>query len=380
MGEGSGFFVSADGYIVTNNHVVQNAKTVTVTTDDGKTLSAKVVGTDPKTDLAVIKVESGGDYPFVTFASQAPRVGDWVVAIGNPYGLGGTATAGIISAQGRDIGDGSYDQYMQIDAPINRGNSGGPTFNTQGQVVGVNTAIYSPSGGSIGIGFDIPATTVSNVVEALEHGGVVKRGYLGVEIQAVTPDMANGLGLSDGSRRACRQGHAGRAGGGGGPQDRRRHHQAQRRAGQGLCRPDAAHRRDETGEKADIAYFRDGSEKTAEITLAALQNEKTASVSDEQASPVATLGMKLAPAGEIAGAGDKGVAVVAVDPNGKAAEKGVTAGDVILQVGGKAVSTPSDVRAAMAADQRDGKKAELMQLHTAQGDHFIAFELPKAQG
>ena len=380
MGEGSGFFVSADGYIVTNNHVVHNAKTVTVTTDDGKTLTAKVIGTDPKTDLAVLKVESGGDYPFVTFATQAPRVGDWVVAIGNPYGLGGTATAGIISAQGRDIGDGSYDQYMQIDAPINRGNSGGPTFNTQGQVVGVNTAIYSPSGGSIGIGFDIPATTVSNVVEALEHGGVVNRGYLGVQIQAVTPDLANGLGLKDAQGAIVDKVMPGEPAAAAGL-----------KTGDVITRVNGQSVKDSAdlmrrigamkpGEKADIAYFRDGSEKTAEITLAAQQNEKTASVSEERASPLATLGMELAPAGEIAGAGDKGVAVVAVDPDSKAANKGITAGDVILQVGGKTVSTPSDVRADMAADQRDGKKAELMQLHTAQGDRFVAFELPKAQG
>ena len=173
-GEGSGFFVSSDGYIVTNNHVVQNAKTVTVTMLDGKILDAKVVATDPKTDLAVIKVDEPGDYPFVNFATEKPRIGDWVVAIGNPYGLGGTVTAGIISAEGRDIGDGPYDRFLQIDAPINRGNSGGPTFNMQGQVVGVNTAIYSPSGGSVGIGFAIPASTAENVVDALEHGGVVR--------------------------------------------------------------------------------------------------------------------------------------------------------------------------------------------------------------
>ena len=195
MGEGSGFFVSADGYIVTNNHVVQKAKTVTVTTQDGKTLDAKVVGTDPKTDLALIKVNESGDYPFVAFSKEQPRIGDWVVAIGNPYGLGGTVTAGIISAEGRDIGDGPYDRFLQIDAPINRGNSGGPTFNMKGEVVGVNTAIYSPSGGSVGIGFAIPATTVDSVIGALEHGGIVPRGYLGVNIQPVTPEMAESLGM-----------------------------------------------------------------------------------------------------------------------------------------------------------------------------------------
>ena len=195
MGEGSGFFISSDGYIVTNDHVVQDSKSVTVTMDNGKVLDAKVVGTDPKTDLALLKVDQPGDYPYVTFAKEAPKIGDWVVAIGNPYGLGGTVTAGIISAKGRDIGDGPYDRFLQIDAPINKGNSGGPAFNEQGQVVGVNTAIYSPSGGNVGIGFAIPASTVERVVTALEHGGVVERGYLGVEVQPVGADIAESLGL-----------------------------------------------------------------------------------------------------------------------------------------------------------------------------------------
>ena len=195
VGEGSGFFISSDGYIVTNNHVAQDSKSVTVTMDNGKVLDAKVVGTDPKTDLALLKVDEPGDYPYVTFAKEPPKIGDWVVAIGNPFGLGGTVTAGIVSAEGRDIGDGPYDRFLQIDAPINKGNSGGPAFNEEGQVVGVNTAIYSPSGGSIGIGFAIPASTVERVVTALEHGGVVERGYLGVQIQPVTADIAESLGL-----------------------------------------------------------------------------------------------------------------------------------------------------------------------------------------
>ena len=168
-------------------------------------MDAKVVGTDPKTDLALLKVNQPGDYPFVTFATEMPRIGDWVVAIGNPYGLGGTVTAGIISADGRDIGDGPYDRFLQIDAPINRGNSGGPTFNTQGQVVGVNTAIFSPSGGSVGIGFAIPSTTADSVIGALEHGGVVPRGYLGVNIQPVTSEIAESMGLKIGQGRNCRR-------------------------------------------------------------------------------------------------------------------------------------------------------------------------------
>ena len=196
VGEGSGFFISSDGYIVTNYHVAQNAKSVTVTMDNGKVLDAKVIGTDPKTDLALLKVDQPGEYPYVTFAHKSPRIGDWVVAIGNPYDLGGTVTAGIVSAEGRDIGDGPYDRFLQIDAPINKGNSGGPTFNEEGQVVGVNTAIYSPSGGSIGIGFAIPAGTVDHVVDALEHGGVVERGYLGVQIQPVGPDIAEAIELN----------------------------------------------------------------------------------------------------------------------------------------------------------------------------------------
>ena len=168
MAQGSGFFISADGYVVTNNHVVEHATDVTVTTADGKTIAAKVIGTDPKTDLALLKVKEGADYPFVTFAPQAPRVGDWVIAVGNPFGLGGTVTAGIVSARGRDIGAGPYDDFLQIDAPVNHGNSGGPTFNTEGQVVGVNTAIFSPSGGSVGIGFAIPSDVAKNVVAAAQ--------------------------------------------------------------------------------------------------------------------------------------------------------------------------------------------------------------------
>src|SRR5829696_4772981 len=193
--QGSGFFISADGYVVTNSHVVDHASEVQVTMDDGRTLDAKVVGTDPKTDLAVLKVKEGGNFPYVPFAAKAPRVGDWVVAIGNPFGLGGTVTAGIVSARGRDIGAGPYDDFLQIDAPVNRGNSGGPTFNQTGQVVGVNTAIASPSGGNVGIAFAIPSETVRNVVDQLREKGTVERGFVGVQIQPVTKDIADSVGL-----------------------------------------------------------------------------------------------------------------------------------------------------------------------------------------
>jgi serine protease Do len=194
-GQGSGFFISADGYAVTNNHVVDGADKVEVTTDDGKTYSAKVIGTDARTDVALIKVEDSSNFPFAKLSDGKPRIGDWVLAVGNPFGLGGTVTAGIVSAIGRDIGNGPYDDFIQIDAPVNKGNSGGPAFNTEGEVMGVNTAIYSPSGGSVGIAFSIPASTVKNVIAQLKDKGSVSRGWIGVQIQPVTPDIADSLGL-----------------------------------------------------------------------------------------------------------------------------------------------------------------------------------------
>jgi len=195
QGQGSGFFISPDGYIVTNNHVVDGAVKVEVMADSGATFDAKVVGRDAKTDLALIKVDGRSDFPFVKLAEAKPKVGEWVVAMGNPFGLGGTVTAGIVSAEGRDIGSGPYDDFIQIDAPVNRGNSGGPTFNLKGEVIGVNTAIYSPSGGSVGIAFDVPATTVASVIPQLQKDGHVVRGWLGIQIQAVTQDIADSLGL-----------------------------------------------------------------------------------------------------------------------------------------------------------------------------------------
>ena len=197
MGQGSGFFISADGYAVTNNHVVDKAESVEVTTDDGKSYTAKVIGTDPKTDIALIKVEGRSDFPHVTLAEKPPRIGDWVLAVGNPFGLGGTVTAGIVSARGRDIGAGPYDDFIQIDAPVNKGNSGGPTFDVDGNVIGVNTAIYSPSGGSVGIAFAIPADTVKTVVTQLKDKGTVTRGWIGVQIQPVNADIADSLGLKN---------------------------------------------------------------------------------------------------------------------------------------------------------------------------------------
>ena len=362
--------------------MVENAKTVTVTMDNGKTLDAKVIGTDPKTDVAVIKVSEPGDYPFVTFAKEMPRIGDWVVAIGNPYGLGGTVTAGIVSAEGRDIGDGPYDRFIQIDAPINRGNSGGPTFNTQGQVVGMNTAIYSPSGGSVGIGFAIPASTVSTVEAALEHGGSIARGYLGVEIQPVSQDIAENLGLKSAAGAIVDKVMPGTPAA-----------EAGLKTGDVITKlngKDIAEASDLTlqvgmlkpGAKVELTYVRDGAEKTAEATLAGQKNESTAKADNGQTpneQAQAALGVKLAPANEVAGSGDKGVAIVGVDPNGAAAEQGLAAGQVILDVGGKPVSTPQDVKSQIESAKSQGKKSVLMRIQTADGgDRFVAVPFPKA--
>ena len=340
-----------------------------------------MIGTDPKTDVAVIKVSELGDYPYVTFAKETPRIGDWVVAIGNPYGLGGTVTAGIISAEGRDIGDGPYDQFLQIDAPINKGNSGGPTFNTKGEVVGMNTAIFSPSGGSVGIGFAIPASTVSSVELALEHGGSVTRGYLGVKIQPMTQDMADSMGLKSASGamidEATQGTPAAEAGLKPGDVITKVNGDAVADAGDltrriGSMKP---------GDKVELTYMRDGAEKTATARLADQKNAAVAKAdnagkSDGQQAPM--LGIKLAPANEVAGAGDKGVAIVGVDPDGAAAEQGLATGQVILDVGGKPVSTPQEVKAEVASAKSQGKKSVLMRIQTAEGDRFVAVPFPKA--
>jgi serine protease Do len=378
MAQGSGFFISADGYVVTNNHVVDNAKAVELTTDDGRTLSAKVLGTDPKSDLALIKVDEAGPFPYVKLAATAPRVGDWVVAIGNPFGLGGTVTSGIVSARGRDIGAGPYDDFLQIDAPINRGNSGGPTFNLRGEVVGVNTAIASPSGGSVGLAFAIPSQTVQAVVDLLEKNGKVERGYLGLQIQALTPDLADGLGLKNqkgalvnAAQSSTPAAKAGLQAGdvvtsiNGEPVTDARE----------LSRKIASLK---PGTKVEVGYLRDGGRRNATVELGSLPTE-TASLQreDDGGRSSLRLGLQLAPASRT-GAGEEGVAVVNVDPDGPAAQKGIAEGDVILEVGGKAVSTPNDVADGIKAARDGGKKAVLMRVKNAQGARFVAIGLGNA--
>ncbi|WP_430913477.1 Do family serine endopeptidase [Methylobacterium sp. sgz302541] len=382
---GSGFIISADGYVVTNNHVVDHSKTVQVTLDDGRTLDAKVIGKDSKTDIALLKIKDEGSYPYVQFGKGAPRVGDWVVAIGNPFGLGGTVTAGIVSARGRDIGAGPYDDFLQIDAPINKGNSGGPTFNVNGEVVGVNTAIASPSGGSVGLAFAIPSETVQAVVEQLRTDGKVARGYLGVQVQPVTKDIADGLGLDkakgalvDHAENGTPAAKAGLKSGdviesvnGNSVNDAR--DLSRRIAG---LKP---------GSKVEVAYMRGGKSDTATIILGALPSEgKVASngnfdsSSSEGGQP--RLGLSLAPASSV-GLAEEGVAVMDVDPDGPAAAKGIERGDVILDVAGAAVSKPSDVAERIRSAEGNGRKAVLMRVKSAKGvTRFVAVSLAKNAG
>jgi serine protease Do len=369
--QGSGFFISSDGYIVTNDHVVDHATEVTITTADGKSMPAKVIGIDSKTDLALLKAQ-GNDFPYVNFATQAPRVGDWVIAVGNPFGLGGTVTAGIVSARGRDIGSGPYDDFLQIDAPVNHGNSGGPTFNAEGEVVGVNTAIFSPSGGSVGIGFAIASDVVKNVVQQLKDSGSVTRGWIGVQIQNVTPDLADNLGLKSQSgalvAEAQKDSPAAAAGVKSGDV-------ITAVDGDAVSDPhDLARRIAALGPKktAKLSIVRNGSPMTIDVTLGTMPAEKTASAetrSDNNggsSSALAKLGLTLR-----AARGQDGVVVSDVDPDGAAAEKGLKDGDVILEVAGKSVSRPSEVVEAIDAAKSDGKKSVLLRVKSGDGERYL---------
>ena len=368
--QGSGFFISADGYIVTNNHVVDHASEVTVTTAEGKSMPAKVIGVDNKTDLALLKAE-GADFPYVAFASHTPRVGDWVIAVGNPFGLGGTVTAGIVSARGRDIGSGPYDDFLQIDAPVNHGNSGGPTFNSEGEVVGVNTAIFSPSGGSVGIGFAIASDVVKTVVQQLKETGSVTRGWIGVQIQNVTQDLADDLGLKEtkGALVAAAQKDSPAAAAGVKSGD-----VITAVDGETVADPhDLARRIAALGPKktAKLSITRNGSPMTLDVTLGSMPADKTASAEtrsseDSGTSSLAKLGLTLRPA-----RGQDGVVVAEVDPDGAAADKGLKQGDVILEVAGKMVSRPGEVVQAIDAAKSDGKKSVLVRVKSNDGEHYL---------
>jgi serine protease Do len=381
MGQGSGFFMSADGYAVTNSHVVGKAERVEVVTDDGKTYSAKVVGTDPKTDLALLKVDGRSDFPFVALADTSPRIGDWVVAVGNPYGLGGTVTAGIVSARGRDIGNGPYDDFIQIDAPINQGNSGGPTFDSNGNVIGVNTAIFSPSGGSVGIGFAVPASTVKSVVDQLKTKGAVTRGWIGVQIQPVTAEIADSLGLAkpEGALVAEPQadGPAAKAGVMSGDVITTLNGEAVKDA-RDLARKIGAMT---PGSTVKLGALRKGEMKAMSLTLGTVPQDgqaRAAADAPAMGSEAPRLGLMLAPAGKVAGAGSEGVAVTGVDPASLAAERGFKTGDVILDVAGKTVSSPDDVRKALADARAGDKNTVLIRVKSGDATKFVAVPIKRA--
>jgi len=385
MGQGSGFFISSDGYAVTNNHVVEGADKVEVTTDTGKTYTAKVVGTDPRTDLALIKVEGGSDFSFAKLSAGKARIGDWVLAVGNPFGLGGTVTAGIVSASGRDIGSGPYDDFLQIDAPVNKGNSGGPTFNMQGEVVGVNTAIYSPSGGSVGIAFSIPATTVKNVIAQLKDNGSVIRGWIGVQIQPVTQDIADGMGLKQalGALVADPQkdGPAAKAGIEAGDVITGANGQPVKDARE-LARIIGGFA---PGSTVKLDVLHEGKSKVVNLTLGQLPNDRQAKADTEadgkgstNGTDVPQLGLSLAPAGKAGSASKEAVVITKVEPKSAAADRGLKKGDVILEVAGKNVTKPGDVSAALEAARSDKKSIVLLRLRSGDASRYVA--VPLANG
>ncbi len=369
--QGSGFFVSEDGYIVTNNHVIDNGSKFTVVTADGEELDATLVGTDPRTDLAVLKVASDEKFTYVDFSEKLPRIGEWVVAVGNPFGLGGTVTAGIVSAHGREIGASRYDDFIQIDAAVNKGNSGGPAFNLNGEVIGVNTAIFSPSGGNVGIAFAIPAALADDVVDELIDNGSVTRGWLGVQIQPVTPEIAESLGLDieDGTIITSTQENSPAEGTGleagdiissvngepiKGPKE--------------LARVVASFQPDS---EVTMEIWRDGKKQTVEVTLGELH--QTAIVrGGENAKPtrLKKLGLALEPT-------EEGLKVIRVRPGSRADEKGIREGDVIVSVNGAGIETLGDLRSGLKSARESGRKSALLQLKRRGSNVFVPVPLDR---
>lgn len=385
---GSGFVIDPEGYVVTNNHVIDGADEIKVIFSDGESLPAELIGRDPKTDLAVLKINPEKELPFVTFGkSEESRVGDWVVAIGNPFGLGGTVTAGIISAINRDINAGPYDDFIQTDASINRGNSGGPLFNLDGEVIGVNTAIISPSGGSIGIGFSIPSATAVSVIEQLREFGETRRGWLGVRIQSVTEEIAEGLGMDE-AKGALVAG----VNPDGPAQD-------------GGIEPgdviltfdgnDVPQMRDlpklvadtEIGRTVDVRILRNGAEQTVKITIARLnETDSEPAVAagggkENESGTAEVLGLGLsrlttANRNEYNVPDDvDGVLVTYVDPASAAAEKGIRRGDVIVEVAQEDVRDPSDVIDGVKQEKASGRKSVLLLLASGGDLRFVAVRI-----
>jgi serine protease Do len=381
-GAGSGFVIDESGYIVTNHHVISDADKIVVTFQNGEKLDAKLIGQDPKTDLALIKVDASHKLPFVAFGdSDKARIGDWVLAIGNPFGLGGTATAGIVSARGRDIQNGPYDDYLQIDAPINPGNSGGPVFDVNGHVIGINTAIYSPNGGNIGIGFAIPSDQAAAVIAQLKNGGVVERGWLGVEIQNIDDDLAKSLGLdkaegalianvmddSPASSAGLQTGDVILEFGGAAVDSSRT-----------LSRAVGEHK---PGDTVKVHILRQGKPQDVNVKLGDASNADAVAAAEpapsDSADAGAALGLTLAPLtsqnrSELGLANDvRGALVVDVDPDGPAADKGIRPGDIITEVNHQAVASVDAAVAELDKAKRAGSNALLL-VRRGDSQHFVA--------
>ncbi|WP_300543460.1 Do family serine endopeptidase [Maricaulis sp.] len=382
---GSGFFISAEGHIVTNHHVVRDAEEITIGLSDGTEYDARIIGSDEQTDLALLKIDTDTDFPYVTLEEDPHyRVGDWVVAVGNPFGLGGTATAGIISAIGRPIGTATYNDFIQVDAPINRGNSGGPTFDLSGNVIGVNSQIFSPTGGNVGIGFAIPSDVAARIVADLMEDGRVARGWLGVSIQNVTEDIAGALGLDEPRGAIVSSIVAG------GPADEA-----------GFEREDIVLEvngeevegsRDLTrrigdlqaGERVRFLIVRDGGERTLRVTLGDRPSEdelNSMTAAGQAEAEASYFGMRLVPLSDEdrelrnIDSGTPGLVVDNLDRDSEAARKGLATGDVILEAGGRAVATPEAFRAAVDNAREDGRSAILLLVETRGGQRYVALQL-----
>jgi serine protease Do len=379
---GSGFIIDPAGYIVTNNHVVEHAHQIKVTMGDGQSYPAKVSGHDDKTDLALLKIDAGKSVPYIAFGdSDKERVGDWVVAVGNPFGLGGTVTAGIVSAHDRDLNNGPYDDYLQIDAPINPGNSGGPLFNQSGQVIGIDTAIYSPNGGSVGIGFAIPSNLATKVVAQLREHGKVERGWLGIAMQPLTPALAAAVGHpgaegvlvnrvmddSPAQKAQLKQGDVITAFNGEaikGPRD---------------LAVDVANAA--SGSPAKLTIWRDGHENTVDVAIATQPNQTEVAQDQSSGGPV---GMAFAPLTQDAqnqlglNSSVQGVVVAQVTPGSRAEASGVQQGDVIVRVGSDPVTSPAEAVAKIHAAQHDKKDAIPLLVMRDGTTYYLALQLGKA--
>ncbi len=387
---GSGFIIDPKGIVVTNNHVIDGADEISVTLQDGTTLKATLIGRDTKTDLAVLKVVSEKPLPALNFGdSDASRVGDWVLAIGNPFGLGGTVTAGIVSARGRDIQQGPYDNFIQTDAPINRGNSGGPLFNMDGDVIGINTAIYSPSGGSIGIGFSIPSNLAKTVVEQLRDFGHPRRGWLGVKIQQVTPDIAESLGLKEPGGALVAGVDAN------GPAAKGNLHTGDiilKFADQDVKEMRNLPRivaETEINKQVPVSVWRDGKQQSLEVTVGELpddQQTQTASASADKPAPakpleLSGLGLQLAPITQdqrdkyqIA-QDQKGVLITDVGQGTPAADRGLKPGDVIVEVQQEEVATPAEVQDRIEKVRKSGRASVLLLVQSSDGLRWVPLSI-----